>query len=414
MAVTESGRPADDIEEITAEVERFVREQLPSDWVTAIDRGDAEALAEARQQLDQAQWWARLADAGYVTPTWPQEYGGLGASAAAGAAIGRMLSRYRVPRFTNPVGVDLVGPAILRWGTEQHKQRFLRPIALHQEIWCQLFSEPGAGSDLAGLSTRAVRDGDVWSVRGQKVWTSLAHLASYGLLLARTNPDVPKHKGITAFLLPIGQPGVTVRPLRHMAGNVEFNEVFLDGAQVPDSLRLGEVNEGWQIAISVLLNERQSNSGSGGALPGTVTGRSVESLIRRHAPVTDPIMRQRLAQAYIEDKILQITSRRAAGRRRVGAGAGLEGSILKLFYSEHAKRLQDLACDLEGPGGQAWAAEGDRWRQNTAWSLLRVQSKTIIGGTSEIQRNILAERILGLPKEPAADRDIPWSQVRHG
>jgi alkylation response protein AidB-like acyl-CoA dehydrogenase len=403
--------PADDIEKVTAEADRFLREQLPSDWVAAVDRGDAEGLARAREQLDLAEWWVRLADAGYVTPTWPPEFAGLGVSAAAGAAIGRTLRRYRVPRFTNPVGVDLVGPAILRWGTEEQKQRFLRRIASHQEIWCQLFSEPGAGSDLAGLSTRAVRDGDVWLVRGQKVWTSLAHLASYGLLLARTDPDVPKHKGITAFLLPMDRQGITVRPLRHMAGDVEFNEVFIDGARVEDNLRLGEVNEGWQVAVSVLLNERQATSGSGGALPGTVTGRSVESLIRRHAPVSDPVMRQRLAQAYIEDKILQITSWRSAASRRAGNAAGSEGSILKLFYSEHVKRLQDLACDLEGPGGQAWIG-GDRWRQNTAWSLLRVQSKTIAGGTSEIQRNILAERILGLPREPEVDRDVPWSEVR--
>ena len=412
MAVTDSASAANDAERVTAEVERFLRARLPADWVAAVDRGDHAALAQARKRLDTSQWWGPLADAGYVAPTWPREYGGLGASAAASAAVGRTLSRYRVPRFTNPVGVDLVGPAILRWGTEEQKQRFLRPIARHEEIWCQLFSEPGAGSDLAGLSTRAVPDGGDWVVSGQKVWTSLAHLAAYGILLARTDPDVPKHKGITAFLLPMQAPGVTVRPLRHMAGEIEFNEVFLDGVRIPDRLRLGERCAGWQVAISVLLNERQAASGSAGALPGTTTGRSVESLIRRHAPVADPVLRQRLAQAYTEERILQITSRRAAARRRAGRGPGTEGSIVKLFYGEHAKRLQDLACDLEGPGGQAWA-DGDRWRQNTAWSLLRVQSKTIAGGTSEIQRNILGERLLGLPKEPEADRDVPWSEVRH-
>jgi alkylation response protein AidB-like acyl-CoA dehydrogenase len=403
---------ADDTERVTAEVERFLRARLPADWVAAVDQGDHAALAQARKQLDTSQWWGPLAEAGYVAPAWPREYGGLGATTAVGAAVGRALSRYRVPRFTNPVGVDLVGPAILRWGTEEQKQRFLRPIARHEEIWCQLFSEPGAGSDLAGLSTRAVQDGDDWVVSGQKVWTSLAHLAAYGILLARTDPDVPKHKGITAFLLPMDRPGVTVRPLRHMAGEVEFNEVFLDGVRIPDTLRLGGRNEGWPVAISILAGERQATSGSAGALPGTTTGRSVEALIRRHAPVADPVMRQRLAQAYTEERILQITSRRAAARRRAGRGPGPEGSIAKLFYSEHAKRLQDLACDLEGPGGQAWA-DGDRWRQNTAWSLLRVQSKTIAGGTSEIQRNILGERLLGLPKEPEADRNVPWSEVRH-
>jgi alkylation response protein AidB-like acyl-CoA dehydrogenase len=411
MAMTES-TPPDQADTLTLEVDHFLRNHLPADWVAAIDNGDAEKLSQARDELDLARWWVLLADAGFVTPTWPREFGGLGVPPSAGTAISRTLSRYKVPRFTNPVGVDLVGPALLKWGTEEQKQRFLRPIARHQEIWCQLFSEPGAGSDLAGLSTRAARDGDEWTVTGQKVWTSLAHLASHGLLLARTDPDQPKHRGITAFLLPMDQPGVTVRPLRHMAGDVEFNQVFFDDARVSDSLRLGEVGAGWQVAVSVLLNERQASSGSGGALPGTVTGRSVEGLIRHHAPVADPILRQRLCQAYIEDRILQITNRRSAARRRAGLPPGPEGSIVKLFYSEQTQRLQNLACDLEGTAGQAWA-EDDRWRRNTAWSLLRVASKTIAGGTSEIQRNILGERVLGLPKEPDSDRDIPWSEVRH-
>ena len=409
--MTETGQP-DSTDDLTAEVERFLRDHLPADWITAIDNGDAEKLTQARKQLDLDDWWVCLADAGYVTPTWPKQYGGLGVPPAAGAAISRTLSLYKVPRFTNPVGVDLIGPTLLKWGTEEQKERFLRPIACHRDIWCQLFSEPGAGSDLAGLSTRAVRDGDEWTVQGQKVWTSLAHLASFGLLLARTDPSVPKHTGITAFVMPMDQPGVTVRPLRHMAGDVEFNEVFFDGARVPDSLRVADVGAGWQVAVSVLLNERQANSGSGGSLPGTVTGRSVEGLIRRHHPVDDPSLRQRLAQAYIEDRIMQMTNRRSAARRRVGLPPRPEGSIAKLFYSEHTQRLQNLACDLEGAGGQAWS-EDDRWRRNTAWSLLRVASKTIAGGTSEIQRNILGERVLGLPKEPDLDRDVPWSEVRH-
>lgn len=401
-----------DTDQLVEAVESFLRRRLPADWVAAIDNFDPEKLAKARSQLDLQQWWVELADAGYVTPTWPEEYGGLGLPPAAGAAVARTLSKYKVPRFTNPVGVDLVGPALLKWGTDVQKERFLRPIARHQEIWCQLFSEPGAGSDLAGLSTRAVRDGDHWTVNGQKVWTSLAHLSAYGLLLARTDPDLPKHRGITAFIMPMVQAGVTVRPLKHMAGDIEFNEVFFEEARVDDVLRLGDVGAGWQVAVSVLSNERSATSGSGGALPGTVTGRSVEALIRHHSPVTDTAIRQRLAQAYIEDRILQITGRRSAARRRAGLGSGAEGSVMKLFYSEQAQRLQNLACDLEGPAGQAWVEE-DRWHRNTAWSLLRVVSKTIAGGTSEIQRNILGERVLGLPKEPDTDRNIPWSEVRH-
>jgi alkylation response protein AidB-like acyl-CoA dehydrogenase len=399
-----------DVDAITAEVERFLRGRLPNDWVTAIDRDDPAALAEARTKVEPDELWAQLAGAGYVTPTWPTEYGGLGMPPSVGRAIGRALGRYKVPRFDNPVGVDLAGPAIMKWGTEEQQERFLRPIARNEEIWCQLFSEPGAGSDLAGLATRAVRDGDTWSVRGQKVWTSLGHLASFGLLLARTDPDAPKHRGITAFIMPMKQPGVVVRPLRQITGDAEFCEVFFDEAQVDDALRIGPVDEGWRVAISILMNERSAGSGSGAALPGTVAGRSVVALIRRHAPVNDPVLRQRLAQAYIEDRLVTLTNQRAADRRRAGQPPGPEGSVTKLFFSEHTQRLQNLAVDLEGPAVQAWP-EGDRWLQNTAWSLMRVRAKTIAGGTSEVQRNVLGERMLGLPKEPDVDRTVPWSEI---
>jgi len=391
-------------------VEQFLREHLPTDWVEAVDRDDPAALAEARTKVEPDELWGHLAGAGYVTPTWPVEYGGLGVSVKVGRAIGKTLGRYKVPRFDNPVAVDLAGPAIMKWGTDEQKERFLRPIARNQETWCQLFSEPGAGSDLAGLAARAVRDGDRWSVRGQKVWTSLGDRSHYGLMLARTNPDEPKHRGITAFIMPMKQPGVEVRPLRQITGDAEFSEVFFDDAQVDDSLRLGPVDEGWRVAISILMDERSAGSGGGAALPGTTAGRSVVALIRRHSPVSDPALRQRLAQAYIEDRLVTLTNQRASDRRRAGQAPGPEGSVTKLFFSEHTQRLQNLAVDLEGPAVQAWP-EGDRWLQNTAWSLLRVRSKTIAGGTSEVQRNVLGERILGLPKEPDVDRSIPWSEI---
>lgn len=408
--MNDSGAEGQDLDAVVAEVERFVRELLPPDWVAAVDRNDTGALVEARRSADPGEIWAHIGAAGYIAPTWPKEYGGLDVSPKAGATIARTLGRYKMPRFDNPVGVDLAGPAILRWGTEAQKQRFVAPIARHQDIWCQLFSEPGAGSDLAGLATRAVRDGDTWIVRGQKVWTSLGHVAAFGLLLARTDPDVPKHKGITAFLVPMDQPGILIRPLRQITGDPEFSEVFFDEVAIDDSLRLGDINEGWAVTISVLMNERQSVAG-GAALPGTVAGRSIAALIERHAPVADPVLRARLVDAYIEDRIIKFTNQRGADRRRAGQPSGPEGSISKLFFSEHTQRLQNLAVDLEGPAAVAWP-EGDRWLQNTAWSFLRVRSKTIAGGTSEVQRNIIGERVLGLPKEPEVDRAVPWSEVR--
>lgn len=410
MAVTDE--PAvEDLEEIAAEADRYFRSQLPEDWVAAVDANDLEALSRARLEVDPDEIWSRIAAGGYVTPTWPIEHGGLGLDSKAARTIVKTLGSYRMPRFNNPVGVDLAGPAILRWGTDDQKARLVKRIATYTDIWCQLFSEPGSGSDLAGLSTRAVRDGDIWTIRGQKVWASLGDIASHGLLLARTEPDLPKHRGITAFLLPMDTEGVTVRPLHQITGDAEFTEVFIDDAQIDDSLRLGPVNEGWRVAISVLMNERQSIAGSGASMPGTTQGRSVSSLMQRHAPVADPMLRDRLVRAYIEDRLISMTNQRAAARRKAGQPPGPEASISKLFYSEHLQRLQNLVLDLEGPVAQAWDPD-DRWLKSSVWAFLRVRSKTIAGGTSEVQRNILGERVLGLPKEPDVDRDIPWSQVR--
>jgi alkylation response protein AidB-like acyl-CoA dehydrogenase len=392
------------------EVESWLRNRLPPSWIRAIDDGDTEALAVARKELDTEKWWRDLADAGYVAPTWPMQYGGLDLSATEANQVGRALSKFKAPRFDDVIAITLAGPAILQWGTEQQKTRLLPPIIRQEEHWCQLFSEPGHGSDLAGLSTRADRDGDSWIVRGQKVWTSFAHRSTWGLLLARTNPDVPKHQGITVFLLPMHQPGVIVRPLRHLTGDAEFNEVFLDDAVIPDDLRLGEVDAGWTVTTSILMNERLAVAGSGAALPGTTTGRSISTLLRHHAPVADPTLRQRMVRLYIEDRVIEFTNLRSAAKRRAGERPGPEGSITKLFASEHTQRLQELAVDLEGPGGQAWDPE-DRWRANTAWSFLRVRAKTIAGGTSEIQRNVLGERVLGLPREAASDRSVAWKDI---
>ena len=412
MAVTgaEIG-PPEDLDAVVAAAERYFRAQLPDNWVAAVDHDDLEGLVAARRSVDPDEVWGAIAAGGYLVPNWEVEYGGLGASPAAAAAISRTLGQYRMPTFRNPVGVDLVGPALMRWGNEKQKASYLPAIARHQAIWCQLFSEPGSGSDLAGLATRAAADGDTWVLNGQKVWTSLGDVAAFGILLARTDPEAPKHRGISTFILPMAAQGVMVRPLRQITGDAEFCEVFLDDVTIHDSSRLGPVDEGWRVATSVLMSERKAVSGSGAALPGTVTGRSISALIKRHAPVTDPMLRQRLAQAYIEDRLVSFTNQRATVRRRTGQPLGPEGSVSKLFFSEHTQRVQTLALDLEGPHGQAWP-EGDRWLQGTAWSFLRVRSKTIAGGTSEIQRNILGERILGLPKESEVDRDIPWSEVR--
>jgi len=413
-------------EQLREQTLAWLRENLPPGWMEAIDAGDNEKVAALRGQLDYSEWCVRLGEAGYATPTWPQEYGA-GLSLAPGQAkvVNELLGHYKVPRPFNIIGLGMGGPTVITWGSEEQKQRLLRPLATNQEIWCQMFSEPGAGSDVAGLSTRAVRDGDEWVVNGQKVWTSLAHLAKWGMLLARTDPDVPKHKGMTYFVVDMQAPGVTVRPLVQITGDAEFNEVFFDNVRIPDSMRLGPEGDGWRVAVTTLMNERISLSGAGSVSGDTIGGSSVTRLIDRHRGTTDASARQRLAQAYIEGRLIRLNNERAAAKRKSGAEAGPEGSITKLMSAEFNQRLQNLAVDLEGVGGVAWAGgkarprgggrptwlDDDDDRGSIARGFLRAQANTIEGGTSDIMRNILGERVLGLPKEPDPSRDTPWKDV---
>jgi len=393
------------------EVHAWLADNLPAGWMEAVDRDDDAAFAAARATLDYDEWCARLGEAGYATPTWPAEYCGRSLLPIQARVVNDELARYRVPRSFNVIGIGMGGPTILQWGTEELKHRLLKPMAMHREIWCQLFSEPGAGSDVAGLGTRAVRDGDEWVVNGQKVWTTLAHLATWGMLVARTNPDVPKHNGLSYFIVDMHAPGVTVRPLKQMTGDAEFNEVFFDNVRIPDAMRVGAEGDGWKVATTTLMNERVALSGAGSTGGGNVGGGPVDLLIERHRPVVDAALRQRLVQGWIEGRLIKITNLRAAAARKAG-GAGPEGSVTKLFQAEYNQRLQKLAVDLEGANALAWAAD-DREHATISRGFLRSRANTIEGGTSEVMRNILGERVLGLGKEPAVDRDIPWSEVRH-
>jgi alkylation response protein AidB-like acyl-CoA dehydrogenase len=398
--------PSDD--ELRADITAWLRSNLPPAWIEAIDEGDSAKLAEARRSLDVADWWERLGASGWFFSTWPVEYGGHGFDAEQAAVVSDVLRTYKVPRSDNPLGKN-VAHALLRWGTEEQRQRFLEPILKQREIWVQLFSEPGAGSDLASLSTRAVRDGDTWVVNGQKVWSSFAQEAQWGFLLARTDPDVPKHQGISVFFLDMQTPGVTVRPLKQMTGEAFFNEVFFDDVVIPDHMRFGELGQGWSLASSLLSFER--NAGVGSAAPGTNVGRTVDALLRRYGPIHDPSMRQRLARAYTNERIIRLTRMRIESRRQVGRPPGHEASILKLFGTLSAQALQNLSLDLEGMNAIGRDPD-DQWATSTVYGFLRIRSATISGGTAEMQRNILGEKVLGLPREPAVDRDVPWSEIR--
>jgi alkylation response protein AidB-like acyl-CoA dehydrogenase len=396
--------------EITEFVRAWLADALPAAWLLAVDKEDSDTVRSLRDATDESEWFDRLGAAGLATPSFPVEYGGLGLSPRQTRLVNAQLSRYKTPRFRNLIGVSLAGPAILQWGTDQQKADRLRAIGTHREIWCQLFSEPGAGSDLAGLATRAVRDGDGWLINGSKIWSSMAHYAQWGFLLTRSSIDAPKHQGITVFMLKLDTPGITMRPLRHITGDHEFNQVFFDDVFIPDEHRIGPVNDGWRVTQTVLVNERISGSGEGASLPGTRTGRSVASVIEHFAPVTDPLLRQRLAQAWVDEKLNRLTNQRATALRRAGESSGPRGSITKLFSSEFLQRLQDLLLDLDGAASVAWS-EDDRWRRNSAWAFLRVRARTIAGGTSEIQRNIIGERLLGLPKEPGLPSSTPWKDI---
>jgi len=392
--------------DLSDQVEEWLRAELPSAWVRAIDSDDARALAEARETVDVEEWWRRLGKTGYFVPTWPGEYGGHGADVSAARAVRAVLARYKVPRPLSHASFHAAS-AILKWGTDAQKARFLRPISEQTELWCQLLSEPGAGSDLASLATRAVPDGDTWTVTGEKVWTSFAHLARWGLVACRTDPDAAKRDGITMFILDMHGEGVTVRPLRQMTGDAEFNQVFMDEAAIPDEHRLGPLGAGWRVIRDVLGGERGSNSGAGTAVHPVVVGRSLKSLLARYPTVADPVLRDRLVQAYIDERVLEFTNRRMAEIRGRGPETGSFAAVTKIFRDEHTKRLHDLAVDLAGPAGLAWMPD-DEWNDKTSWAFLRTRAASIGGGTVEMMRNIVGERILGLPKEPDLYAGRSW------
>jgi len=308
------------------------------------------------------------------------------------------------PFLRSPIGVGMVGPTILHHGSDAQRERYLRNIWSGAESWCQLFSEPGSGSDLASLSTRAVRDETGWLVNGQKVWTSGADHADHGLLLARTDVEAPKRAGITAFLIAMDTPGVTVRPLRQMTGDAEFNEVFFEDVHLPSDARLGDEGDGWNVAFTTLMNERASIGdafGSSGAGPVAV---ATELYRERHRE--DATARDAVARMYIEAELLRLLATRAGT-------PGPAGSVLKLFGAEHVRRVYEVIVTLLGPEGMVSddGGQGSPWTRGPHVAFLRSRAATIEGGSSEVMRNILAERVLGLPREPDPYSRMPWKDV---
>jgi alkylation response protein AidB-like acyl-CoA dehydrogenase len=356
-------------------------------------------------------------DAGLAWVHFPVGYGGLDLSRKLQPAIFERLAQAGAPILlgVNPIGYGMVAPTIVTHGSEDQKQRYLRPLFTCEHVWCQLFSEPGAGSDVASLATSAVRDGEEWIANGQKVWTTLAHRSAYGMLLARSDSAAEKHKGLTYFVVDMHAPGVEVRPLRQMTGDAEFNEVYFTDVRIPDSERLSDVGQGWHAALTTLMNERVSIGGSVGNRGGGAIGAALRLWDKRADK--DPVLRDELMSLWVESEAWRLTAMRAAANS-VNGTPGPEGSTGKLHYAELNQRIFELCLKLQGAEGMLYDDYTMR-RPELAGSIgstpqrmfLRSRANSIEGGTSEVMRNILGERVLGLPGDVRVDKGKPWSEV---
>jgi len=354
----------------------------------------------------------QLAEAGYVAPHWPKPWG-LGADPIHQLVVDDELKRAGVRRPSNQIGIGWAGPTIIHAGTQEQKDRYLFPLLAADEIWCQLFSEPGAGSDLAALATRAVRDGDEYVVNGQKIWTSFGHFARYGILIARTNPDAPKHKGISYLICPMDLPGIEVRPIIEMTGGHTFNEVFFTDVRIPVENLVGDEHEGWALAKVTLANERVSLSG-GGALWGQ--GPTMDDLldvVRSNGGCPDPVLRQRLVKAWSVAEVLRLIRMRTLTAQIAGKQPGPEASIRKAMADDHGQEVMALAMDLSGTHALV-TDRGPFGKPDTFWhhGFLFAQALTIGGGTFAVQRNIIGERVLGLPHDIDVEAGKTWSESR--
>jgi alkylation response protein AidB-like acyl-CoA dehydrogenase len=397
--------PVDDVGRVNGAIERLLAEHPPA-------------------TVSPADFWGAQFDLGLAWVHFPEGFGGMGFDPKLQEHVDERLEAAGAPSNVNVnfMLVGMAGPTLAALGTDEQRQRFLRTGFICEEIWCQLFSEPGAGSDLAALSTSAVRDGDEWTFNGQKVWTTLAHVADWAMILARTDPAAPKHKGLTYFLIDMKQPGIEVRPLRQINGEAEFNEVYLTDARTPDSLRIGDVGEGWRVALTTLMNERVAFGHLAKAPRGSgAIGQAMR--LRHELGDVDEHVRDDIASQWIEMELVRLTTLRAQEMRERGV-PGPEGAVIKLAYTWASYRTWELCVDLLGLDGMltdtyemvqptvmggSSLGEGDPSDIVKAW--LTCIGGTIGGGTSAIGKNILGERVLGLPGEPRVDKDRAWSEI---
>jgi acyl-CoA dehydrogenase len=368
---------------------------------------DAEGLAEAKK------WQAKKAAAGYACITWPKEFGGRGGKAIEEVIYSQEAAGYPVPESHFGIGLGMCIPTLMTYGKPDHHERYVRPALYGEEIWCQLFSEPAAGSDVAGIRTRAVRDGDDWVLNGQKIWTSGAQYSDFGLIIARTDPDVPKHKGMTMFFLDMKSPGVEVRPIRQANGAKEFNEVFFADVRVPDDQRLGAVGEGWKVALTTLMHERKSVGGGGVGFVSPEQALEVARRVPRNgrSAADDPAVREQVAEWYVVERGLRFTYYRALTALSKGETPGPEQSIQKVARMSQSQQIAYFVMDLLDEAGILTSDSlGEAWGpvETTWWWAAALR---IAGGSDEILRNIISERVLGLPGDVRVDKDVPFSRI---
>lgn len=390
---------------VRAVVVGWVEQHVPERWRLAAADGH-DAVRDVRSRAEYEAWYPVFADSGLAVAGWPVPYGGLDLTNAQARVVESILEPLNLGRL-NPLGLNNTASALFAFGTEDQRLRFLPPMVRNEERWCQLFSEPGAGSDLASLAMRAERDGDEWVLSGQKVWSTWAHHSDFGICLARTAPEQPKRKGITYFLVDLRVPGVEVRELRHMGGEVDFNEVWFGEVRVPDFNRVGATGDGWRVAGATLSSERQMVAGAGSGGVGRLGGRGVDALLA-DAGSLGPVARDRVLRLYAGERVRDWTNQRVRATVKAGGTPGPAASIGKVHQAVLNQALQLAATDRLGAAAMAW--EGPDMPHQVR-GMIRSRANSIEGGTTEINKNVLGEQVLGLPREPDPWHGVPWQEV---
>ena len=388
--------------------------QEAADWLKA--NAPSKQDLEGMDEIEAAKFWQKKKyDAGWACITWNKEFGGRGATAIQSVIWNQEESKYDVPQGVFQIGQGMAAPTLMTWGQPEHHERYLPKLASGEEIWCQLFSEPAGGSDLAALRTKAEKEGDDWIINGQKIWTSGAHYSDYGILVVRTDPNVAKHKGLSYFFLDMKSPGVEIKPIKQLTGGAGFNEVYFTDVRIPDTQRLGEVGQGWQVALTTLMNERAAIGGGGGGVNVDLAYKiASEVMIDGKTATQDSAVRAKLANWYVQESGLKFTGYRSMTALSKGTTPGPENSIGKLVGAPKYQEMASFCMDLMEMNGAIWDEELSKEAGLVQMSYMGSPGLRIAGGTDEIMANIIAERVLGLPQEPRMDKGMPFTDVPTG